>query len=222
MWCRCCSSAPTARHVVPSSHGFNNRAWPANDAVLAELLTLRQEHARLLGYDGWPEYDAEVKMIETGDAIDAFIEKISKAAEGAALRDRDILLARIRQDRPDAEIVDSADVSFYLETLRRERHDVDSQEVRRYFDFEKVRQGLLDVTGRLFGLSYEHVDAPDLARRCRVVRRHARGRADRADPSRPAPATRTSSAMPPSSRWPRGWPGGSCPRACWCATSRAG
>jgi thimet oligopeptidase len=147
-----------ARRTV--SLGFNNRAWPANDAVLAELFTLRQEHARLLGYAGWPAYDAEVKMIETGDAIDAFIEKISKAAEGAALRDRDILLERIRQDRPDAEVVDAADVNFYLETLRRERHDVDSQEVRRYFSFERVRQGLLDVTGRLFGLSYERVDAP--------------------------------------------------------------
>ncbi len=145
---------------VAVSHGFNNRAWPANDAVLDELLALRQEHARILGYQGWPAYDAEVKMIETGDAIDAFIEKISKAAESSALRDRDIVLERIRQDRPAADTVDAADNTFYIETLRRERHDVDSQEVRRYFTFEKVRQGLLDVTGRLFGVAYEPVDAP--------------------------------------------------------------
>jgi thimet oligopeptidase len=139
---------------------FNNRAWPVNDAVLAELLALRQEHATLLGYDGWAAYDAEVKMIETGDAIGTFIEKISKAAEASALRDRDIVLERVRQDRPDAEVLDAADVNFYLDTVRRERHDVDSQEVRRYFTFDKVRQGLLDVTGRLFGLTYEPVDAP--------------------------------------------------------------
>src|SRR3954452_5003365 len=137
---------------------FNDRAWPVNDEVLAELLALRQEHATLLGYDGWPEYDAEVKMIETGDAIGAFIEKISKAAEASALRDRDVLLERIRQDRPEADVLDAADVNFYLDTLRRERHDVDSQEVRRYFAFDKVRQGLLDVTGRLFGLGYEQVE----------------------------------------------------------------
>ncbi|MBO0844658.1 MAG: Zn-dependent oligopeptidase [Nocardioides sp.] len=139
---------------------FNNRAWPVNDAVLAELLALRQEHATLLGYDGWPTYDAEVKMIETGDAIGTFIEKISKAAEASAIRDRDIMLERIRQDRPDAEVLDAADANYYLDTVRRERHDVDSQEVRRYFTFDKVRQVLLDVTGRLFGLTYEPVDAP--------------------------------------------------------------
>jgi thimet oligopeptidase len=142
------------------ARGFHNRAWPDNDAVLAELLELRREHARILGYDGWPAYDAEVKMIETGDAIEAFIEKISKAAESSALRDRDIVLERIRQDRPDADTLDTADNTFYIETLRRERHDVDSQEVRRYFTFEKVRQGLLDVTGRLFGVGYQRVDAP--------------------------------------------------------------
>jgi thimet oligopeptidase len=139
---------------------FNNRAWPVNDEVLPELLTLRREHATLLGYDGWPAYDAEVKMIETGDAIGAFIEKISKAAEASALRDRDVLLERVREDRPEADVLDAADVNFYLDTVRRERHDVDSQEVRRYFPFDQVRQGLLDVTGRLFGLSYEQVDVP--------------------------------------------------------------
>src|SRR3954451_12306790 len=101
---------------------FNDRAWPANDEVLAELLALRQEHADLLGYDCWPAYDAEVKMIETGEAIGAFIEKISKAAESSALRDRGVLLARVRQDRPDAETLDSADSRFYTETIKREQH----------------------------------------------------------------------------------------------------
>ena len=139
---------------------FNNRAWPANDDVLVELMKLRQEHSSLLGYDGWPSYDAEVKMIETGDAIATFVDKISKAAESSAIRDRDILLARIRQDRPDADTLDAADRSFYTETIKREQHSVDAQEVRRYFSFDQVRQGLLDVTGRLFGLGYERVDVP--------------------------------------------------------------
>ncbi|HEY3529961.1 MAG TPA: M3 family metallopeptidase [Nocardioides sp.] len=140
--------------------GFANRAWPANDEVLAELFALRRELSTMLGYDGWPSYDAEVKMIETGDAIGSFVDKISKAAEASALRDRDKLLARIRQDRPEAETLDAGDSNHYLEVLRREEHDVDAQEVRRYFSFDRVRQGLLDVTGRLFGLTYTPVAVP--------------------------------------------------------------
>jgi thimet oligopeptidase len=145
---------------VAVHQAFNNRGWPANDDVLVELLAGRRELATLLGYDGWPAYDAEVKMIQTGEAIEQFIDKISKAAEASALRDRDLLLERIRQDRPEAEVLDPADSTYYQEVVRREQLDVDAQEVRRYFSFDRVRQGLLDVTGRLFGLTYTQVDVP--------------------------------------------------------------
>jgi thimet oligopeptidase len=140
---------------------FLNRAWPENDALLLELLGLRDEHARLLGYADWPSFDAEVKMIGKGDAIPDFIERISEVAEESARRDYEVLLARLRQDHPDAISVDSTDKSYYGELIRKERFDVDAQRVREYFAFTKVRAGLLDVTGRLFGLEYAEVpDAP--------------------------------------------------------------
>ncbi|HET6628022.1 MAG TPA: M3 family metallopeptidase [Nocardioidaceae bacterium] len=138
---------------------FLNRAWPVNDRLLHELLDLRHEHARILGYDDWPSYDAEVKMIGDGAAIPQFIDRISAAAEASARRDYAVLLDRLRVDVPEADTVDSTDKSYYAEVIRRESFDVDAQEVREYFDFAKVRAGLLEVTGRLFDLEY--VDVPD-------------------------------------------------------------
>jgi thimet oligopeptidase len=140
---------------------FLNRAWPVNDAVLQELLGLRAEHARILGFDSWADFDAEVKMIGRGTAIGEFIDEIAAAADDSGRRDLTALLGRLRADRPEADVVDRADSSFYKEVVRREHFQVDAQQVRRYFEFAKVRQGLLDVTGRLFGLSYTRVqDAP--------------------------------------------------------------
>jgi len=136
---------------------FNNCAWPVNDAVLQELLGLRAEHARILGFDSWADFDAEVKMIGRGAAIGEFIDQIATAAEESGRRDLAVLLERLRADRPEVDVVDSADSAFYKQVVRRERFDVDAQQVRRYFEFAKVRQGLLDVTGRLFGLSYTRV-----------------------------------------------------------------
>ncbi|MGN6609025.1 MAG: M3 family metallopeptidase [Jatrophihabitans sp.] len=133
---------------------FLNRAWPANDATLGEMLRLRDEQAALLGYAGWPDFDTEVKMIGSGKAIAEFIERLAAAAEAPGRRDHDVLLARRRQDEPAAEALDSADSAYYSELVRREHFGVDAQEVRRYFDFQRVRQGLLDVTGRLFGVEY--------------------------------------------------------------------
>lgn len=141
-------------------HAYLNRAWPENDALLHELLELRREHAQLLGYPDWPSYDAEVKMIGKGDAIPEFIDRIAEAADESGRRDLQVLLDRIRKDHPDVESVTTVDRLFYTGVLRREQFDVDAQLVRTYFDFRKVRAGLLDVTGRLFGIEYVEVDVP--------------------------------------------------------------
>jgi len=133
---------------------FLNRAYPANDVLLKELFEIRREHASILGYANWADYDAEVKMIKDGDAIPTFIDKIAAAALESGQRDRDVVLARLRQDVPGASTIDGADLMFYAEAVRRENFQVDAQTVRTYFDFARVRQGLLDVTGRLFGLTY--------------------------------------------------------------------
>jgi Zn-dependent oligopeptidase len=133
---------------------FLNRAWPANDALLTELFELRREHAQLLGYPDWAEYDAEVKMIKHGSAIPEFIDRIADAALASGERDRQVVLDRMRQDFPDAETIDASDLAYYAEAVRREQLDVDAQQVRTYFDFTAVRRGLLEVTGRLFGLTY--------------------------------------------------------------------
>lgn len=146
---------------------FLNRAWPENDAVLHELLELRRERAGLLGYPDWPTYDAEVKMIgsadpdpaSAGQPIAEFIDRISALAAPSSDRDLRVVLDRLRQDHPDAADIGTPDKAYYTELVRREQYDVDAQEVRRYFDFTRVRAGLLEVTGRLFGLEY--VEVPD-------------------------------------------------------------
>jgi thimet oligopeptidase len=134
---------------------FLGRGWPLNEPLLKELFDLRHEYANLVGYSDWASYDAAVKMIEKGPAIPEFIDRIAQVAQEPMERDLAVVMERYRQDVPGAEAIDTADATYYEELVRKEQHDVDSQRVRTYFAFEKVRQGLLDVTGRLFGLRYE-------------------------------------------------------------------
>jgi thimet oligopeptidase len=96
-------------------------------------------------------------MIGSGPAIPEFIDKIADAAEKPMRRDLEVLLERLQRDVPGAEALDATNSSYYEELVRKEQHDVDSQLVRTYFPFESVRQGLLEVTGRLFGLRYDPV-----------------------------------------------------------------
>ncbi len=100
-------------------------------------------------------------MIGDGAAIADFVDRITELSGQSALRDRQVLLDRLRQDRPDAADIDAADLLYYAELVRKEQLAVDAQQVRRYFPVDRVRQGLLDVTGRLFGLEWAAVpDAP--------------------------------------------------------------
>ena len=136
---------------------FVQRGWPTTEPLLTELFALRHELATLVGYPDWPSYDADVKMIGKGEAIPAFIDKIAEAAHKPMQRDLETLLERYRRDFPDADVVEAYDYFHYAELVRQERYSVDSQKVRTYFAFPKVREGLLTVTGRLFGLRYEPV-----------------------------------------------------------------
>jgi thimet oligopeptidase len=137
---------------------YFNLAWPENDQVLGDLLRLRDEKARLLGYPSWPDFDAEIKMIGSGAEIEKFVDRIAEEAHEAGHRDLAVLQARAATEGIDR--IDLASWRYCFEAVKREQYGVDGQEVRRYFEFARVLQGLLDVTGRLFGLSYERVEVP--------------------------------------------------------------
>jgi thimet oligopeptidase len=145
-----------ARRAVATE--YFNLAWPENDHVLGDLLRLRDEKAQLLGYANWPDFDAEIKMIGSGAEIEKFVDRIAADAHDAGRRDLAVLEARGAED--GIERIDLSNWRYCFEAVKREQYGVDGQEVRRYFDFAQVHQGLLDVTGRLFGLTYEPVDVP--------------------------------------------------------------
>ena len=97
---RFCRDREVRREMVDA---FLNVGWPDNEPLLRELFELREELARLVGYDTWADYDAGVKMIGKGAAIPEFIDRITEVAQESAERDRDVLLARLRLDHPDAD-----------------------------------------------------------------------------------------------------------------------
>ncbi|MFE5407411.1 M3 family metallopeptidase [Microbacterium sp. NPDC056569] len=139
---------------------YNDLAWPENDAILAELLEVRAERARLLGYPDWADYETETRMIGAGAEIPAFLSKLDDASRAATDAEYPILLERLRRDVPDADVVSIADFWYLLGAIKREQYDVDAQLVRSYFPFERVVAGVLDVTGRLLDVEYVPVDVP--------------------------------------------------------------
>lgn len=136
---------------------FYDRGYPKNLEVLARLLEKRHELATLLGYRDYAEYVTGDMMIGSAKAAAEFIEKVARTAGPRTKRDYAQLVERKQKDVPAAMGLDPWDANYYIERRRAEQYRFDSQEIRPYFQFEKVRDGLFDVSGRLFGLRYRRV-----------------------------------------------------------------
>ena len=138
------------------------RAYPANDAVLVDLLAARHRKAELLGLPSFADVATQRMMMPDGDSIGRFIDELNDAARPAALRDAERLLERKRKDFPDATAITAYDSSYYTECIKAEELGVDPNEVREYMDFSKARDGVLELTAELFG--FEYVPVKDAAR----------------------------------------------------------
>ena len=134
---------------------FQNRAYPKNNGVLRELLRTRYEIATLLGYNTWTDYFAADKMIGSGAAIGHFIKDFDDAVRPVAEKEFQMLLAEKRKRNPRASTVGLQEKSYYQEQVRRSRFNFDSQSVRPYFPYERVKQGILDTAANLFHVEFK-------------------------------------------------------------------
>jgi thimet oligopeptidase len=136
---------------------YNNRGYPKNMEVLNKMITRRAELARLIGYSSWADYITADKMVGSAAQASTFIDRVAAASGPKALREFEVILKRKQQDAPGATVVNAWERSYYAELVRQSSYDFDSQSVRPYFTFDRVKQGLFDVTSRLFGVSYRPV-----------------------------------------------------------------
>jgi len=136
---------------------YNNRGYPKNIEVLDKMIARRAELARLIGYTSWADYITADKMVGSAAQASTFIDRVVAASGPKALREYDTILKRKQQDVPGATVVNAWERSFYAELVRQSSYDFDSQSVRPYFAFDRVKQGLFDVTSKLFGVSYRPV-----------------------------------------------------------------
>lgn len=127
-----------------------------NNQLITRILKLRDERVGLLGYDNYAEWRLEDRMAKTPEQAMELLEAVWPAA-----------LARVEeevagmQEIADAEGADITiqpwDYRFYAEKVRRARYDLDSDEVKQYFQLDKLREAMFYVAGELFGFDFTPV-----------------------------------------------------------------
>ncbi len=124
-----------------------------NRKVIAEIVALRAELARLLGYETYAHYKLSDTMAKTPEAARGLLEQVWGHGRRKALEDREALQALA--DGEGAGItIEPWDWRFYAEKLRLARYDFDANALKPYFELGKVVDAAFYTAGRLFGLSF--------------------------------------------------------------------
>ena len=130
-----------------------------NSAIMAEILALRQEESRLLGYRNFAEVSLVPKMADTPDQVIAFLRDLAAKARPHAERD----VADLRQFAREQLGLDDPqpwDWTYISEKLREARYAFSEQEVKQYFTAPKVMAGLFRIVETLFDLKITRDQAP--------------------------------------------------------------
>ena len=130
-----------------------------NRALIAEMVGLRAERAKLLGYDTYADYRLDDQMAKTPQAARKLLDEVWGRARAKAAAERDALHKMITEEGGNFALAPH-DWRYYAEKLRKSKYDLDEAEIKPYFQLDKMVEATFEAAGRLFGLSFTPVSVP--------------------------------------------------------------
>ncbi|MCP2039283.1 M3 family metallopeptidase [Chryseobacterium sp. HSC-36S06] len=130
---------------------FNNNEFD-NQNLIKEIIKLKQEKAHLLGYKNYAEYVLEERMAKSPHQVSSFLNELLEKAKPYAEKEIEELKTLAKADGIDE--MQSYDHAFYAEKLRKLKFDIDDEELKPYFQLEKVQDAVFGLAKKLFGLDF--------------------------------------------------------------------
>jgi len=141
------------------ARGDNGNANDNNDTIV-EVLALREESAKLLGFPTFAAYRLEDSMAKTPEAVRSLLERVWKPARARAMRDRDDLQALVTAEGGNFALA-PWDWRYYAEKLRQAKANFDDAAIKPYLALDHMIAAAFDCATRLFGLRFvERRDVP--------------------------------------------------------------
>ena len=131
---------------------FNNNEFD-NQNLIKEIIQLKQKKAQLLGYPNYAEYVLEERMAKEPGKVKTFLNELLEKAKPYAEKEIEALKILAKADGIDE--MESYDHTFYAEKLRKQKFDIDDEELKPYFQLEKVQEAVFGLAEKLFGLTFE-------------------------------------------------------------------
>ena len=138
----------------------NNGNENDNNDVIAEMVSLRYEKAKLLGYDSYAHYVISDEMASTPDAVYELLDQVWIPALERAKQELDKMMSIYRRDRKNEGIFKSWDWWYFAEKVRNLDYSLKEEEVREYLSLDNVKGGIFFLCNRLYGITFRPLKAP--------------------------------------------------------------
>jgi peptidyl-dipeptidase Dcp len=130
-----------------------------NRAIAAETLALREERARLLGYDSFAAFKLDTEMAGKPGNVRDLLMQVWEPAKAQAERDAERLTEMMQAEGVNGDL-EPWDWRYYSEKRRVAEHDLDEAELKPYFQLDRMIEAAFDCAHRLFGLDFAPLDVP--------------------------------------------------------------
>jgi peptidyl-dipeptidase Dcp len=132
--------------------GFQKNEFDNQD-LIKDLIELKQEKAKLLGYENYADFVLEERMAKSPTQVRSFLNELLEKAKPFAVKEIGELKKLAKADGIDE--MQSYDHAYYAEKLRKQKFDIDDEELKPYFQLEKVQDAVFSLAKKLFDLEFK-------------------------------------------------------------------
>ena len=148
-------------YTTRASDQAENTQWDNGD-IMVEILALRQQKARLLGFTHYAELSLQTKMAQSYQEVEEFLLELSAKGLPVARKEFEELQEFAREQGLGEEL-QAWDLAYYSEQLRQQRYSISEEDLKPYFADHRVIDGMLEIAQRLFRVSFrrmpvDHID----------------------------------------------------------------
>ncbi len=153
-----CSVEATRKKFIAE---HDNLAREANLPLLQKILGLRDDIAKKLSYANYADLTTEVKMVKSGANAVKFIEDLKTGLQPKfAAELEEFRQMKIKQTGDANAQIFIWDWRYFSNQLKKEKYNVDAEQLRVYFPYQRVLDGMFAIYQRIFGLKFEKLEAP--------------------------------------------------------------
>ena len=140
---------------------YNRRGGQENVELLEKTLTLRRQIAQLLGYENHAQLKLENRMAKNPETVMKFLKNLQKKLKPLAKKeDKEMIAYKNGKTGKKSRTLYSWESGYWSNKYRKENLELDSEKIKEYFPSQVVIDGMLDLFGGVFGITFEPVDIP--------------------------------------------------------------